>query len=78
MTCWTEIPAGALDASNKQTEHRVIGWFYGSTVGSVTTLFRVLTGAFDVITFLIPPYNKSLMKPEYAYQNLQDKIEEHR
>jgi len=48
----------------------------GATLGIVegvyTSVFRVLTGAFDTVTFIIPPYNKPLMEPAYAVDSLEE------
>jgi putative exosortase-associated protein (TIGR04073 family) len=74
-TCWTEIPTGFVKYSEKKDP------FYGATFGVVEgTLIgvvRALTGIFDTVTFFVPPYNKPVMKPEYAYTLADDKIKEY-
>ena len=70
-TCFLEIPAGIYQVS--QCKGPICGWTLGMAQGFVTTLLRGATGLFDVLTFAIPPYNKPILKPEYAWQNLVEK-----
>lgn len=74
-TCWLEIPAKIYDVSNKRDP--VLGWTLGLAEGTLTTFVRAGTGLFDVVTFVIPPYNKPIMTPEYAFQNANDKMKEY-
>ena len=63
-TCWAEIPASIFKVSKENDP--LVGTTLGTAEGLVNGVWRGLTGIFDVVTFAIPPYNKPLMKPEYA------------
>ena len=69
-TCWLEIPAEVCRVSEKNGP--LVGYTVGTGLGVFTTLMRGLTGIFDVATFVIPPYGKPLMDPEYAADSLSD------
>lgn len=73
VTCWAEVPAGIFSVSKR------LDPLAGCTLGLVEGLFngilRGLTGIYDAVTFIIPPYNKPLMKPEYALQSVDDSQE---
>jgi putative exosortase-associated protein (TIGR04073 family) len=63
-TCWAEIPASIFKVSKEKDP--LVGTTLGTAEGIVNGVWRGLTGIFDAVTFAIPPYNKPLMKPEYA------------
>lgn len=71
FTFFLEIPASICNVSRKK------GLLLGSTLGFadgvVTSIVRLGTGTFDTATFLIPPYDKPLLKPEYAIESLKEK-----
>jgi len=69
-TCWLEIPAEVCRLSEEKGPF--VGYTLGFAEGIFTTLLRGATGIFDAVTFIIPPYNKPLMKPEYAIDSLGD------
>ncbi|MFA4888083.1 MAG: exosortase system-associated protein, TIGR04073 family [Candidatus Omnitrophota bacterium] len=68
-TCYFEIPASMFNVAAEEGDF--LGFFLGSVQGLFTTLFRALDGVFDTATFFVPPYNKPIMQPEYAYQSLK-------
>jgi putative exosortase-associated protein (TIGR04073 family) len=72
LTCLVELPAAICDITKRK------GPLLGSTLGVVdgifTSFMRLGTGAFDAVTFVIPPYDKPLLKPEYAIDSAVDKM----
>lgn len=72
LTFIVELPASICDITKRK------GPMKGATLGVVdgifTSFMRLGTGAFDTVTFLIPPYNKPILKPEYALDSASDKI----
>jgi len=71
-TAWMEIPAEVVKVSSEHGPF--VGYTLGVADGIFTTLLRGATGIFDAVTFLIPPYGKPLMQPEYAIKSLEDKF----
>ena len=69
-TCWLEVPAEICRVS--EDKGPILGYTLGFVEGVFTTLFRGATGIFDAVTFIIPPYNKPLMDPEYAIDSFGD------
>lgn len=63
-TCWLEVPAeiGRVGA----VKGPFVGYTLGLVEGLFTTMLRGATGMLDAVTFIIPPYDKPLMQPEYA------------
>lgn len=74
-TCWAEVPARVFKVSNKYDP--LTGLTLGTVEGVFSGIFRGLTGIFDAVTFLIPPYNKPVMQPEYALARLDGEIEDY-
>lgn len=74
-TCWVEIPADVAKVS-KET-NPALGLTYGVAQGVVTGLVRGFSGLVDTVTFLIPPYNKPSMEPEYAYERADQNIKDY-
>jgi len=70
FTCPLEIPASMMDVAADEENH-FTGFLLGSFQGVFTTFLRALEGVFDVVTFIIPPYSKSVMVPEFAWDSLQ-------
>lgn len=67
LTCPLELPAAVADpSSDKNILMKILE-------GAATTVARFGTGAFDVVTCIIPPYDKPILRPEYAFENFQDK-----
>lgn len=72
LTFIAELPASIWDTiKNKGIAQ---GCTLGLAEGIVTSLARLGTGLFDVITFVIPPYDKPILTPEYAIQSFKDKV----
>lgn len=70
---WMEIPVNTQKAANR---HGVAsGFFEGIFTGLYYGTGRILTGAYDVVTFLIPLPSGygALMKPDYVFE-LADKV----
>jgi putative exosortase-associated protein (TIGR04073 family) len=45
----------------------IAGYIEGVFIGTGWTIARFLAGSYDIITFPIPPYKKSLIQPEYIF-----------
>jgi len=73
-TFYFEIPAGAIRVS-KEKDNCFIGSTIGTAQGFFACILRAVTGVFDTVTFLIPPYNKPIMQPEYTVQSLEQASE---
>ncbi|MBM3250397.1 MAG: exosortase system-associated protein, TIGR04073 family [Candidatus Omnitrophica bacterium] len=69
-TCWEEIPADVFRVSKEKND--IAAYTLGVAEGTTTALIRALSGVFDVVTFILPPYNKPLMQPEYASESLEE------
>lgn len=70
-TFYFEIPAGVMRVS-KEKNNAFIGGTVGVAQGFFSCILRAVTGVFDTATFIIPPYNKPIMDPEYAVQSLEE------
>jgi len=64
VTCLAETPAGIYRVSKEKGE--IVGITLGFVEGLFTSALRGASGIFDMATCIIPPYDKPLMKPEYA------------
>ena len=60
-TGWTELPF-QVAAQTAQDPYK--GMTYGFMDGLATGLKRTLYGAWDLVTFPMPPYDKPVMDPE--------------
>lgn len=70
-TCaWTDIPRQVSRVS--QRHNLFLGVTMGFTAGLISGLERQVSGALDIATCSFPPYNESLMKPEYKVRNPDD------
>ena len=49
----------------------VTGITYGTAKGICYGLLRTGAGVYDSVTFAIPPYDKPIMEPEYAFEGWQ-------
>jgi putative exosortase-associated protein (TIGR04073 family) len=74
VTFWTELPAGVAKVSSEQ--NLAMGVTVGVVQGAITSVARAGTALFDTVTFFIPPYDKPVMKPEYALNHADDKMRE--
>ena len=63
-TGWTELP---LQVANQTSEDPYRGLTYGLIDGISEGTKRTLWGAWDWVTFPIPPYDKPTMEPETVF-----------
>ena len=70
VTCLIETPAGVYRVSS--TKGAIVGWTLGLAEGLFTSLLRGASGILDVVTCVVPPYNKPLMQPEYAIDSFEE------
>jgi putative exosortase-associated protein (TIGR04073 family) len=73
-TFWTELPAEVAKVSKEQNP--AMGATVGVVQGTITSMIRAGTALFDTLTFFIPPYDKSIMKPEYAISRADVKVKD--
>jgi putative exosortase-associated protein (TIGR04073 family) len=62
-TSWTDVPRQIAEVSEK--DNVLAGWTLGFGEGVVSGIARGVSGAFDMVTCGLPPYDKPLMEPEY-------------
>lgn len=74
-TCWAEVPASVAKVSEQSDPF--IGTTLGAVEGVFTGILRGITGLFEAVTFVIPPYNKPIMEPEYALKSADDNLKEY-
>lgn len=74
-TFWAEIPADVAKVSKEKDP--LAGCTLGVAQGTFNAIVRGFTGVFDAVTFFAPPYNKPMMKPEYAVNRADDNIREY-
>jgi len=75
VTSPNEIPAGIYRVSRDKGDF--VGVTLGTVEGFCTFLIRGAVGIYDSVTFVIPPYNKPIMQPEYAFQSLEDSFHDY-
>ncbi len=65
-TCWIEVPKQAYLTG----KHRdpLSGITYGVVKGACYTIIRAASGVYDVVTFLIPPYDAPIFEPEFVFE----------
>jgi len=73
-TFWAEVPAKVFKVSKEQDP--VLGLTLGTVEGTFNGILRGLTAIFDVVTCIIPPYNKPLMEPGYALTSADRALED--
>lgn len=73
-TFWMELPAEVARVSKEQDP--AMGATVGVVHGTITSAVRAGTALFDAFTFFIPSYDKPVMKPEYAYNRVDQKMRE--
>jgi putative exosortase-associated protein (TIGR04073 family) len=54
----------------------IVGYVEGIFIGTGWTVVRFLAGTYDLITFPLPPYKKSLIQPEYVFDWYQEEDRE--
>ena len=74
-TFWLEIPAEVAKVSKEQNP--LMGVTVGVVHGAITSVVRAGTALFDTLTFFAPPYDKPIMKPEYALNRADEKIKDY-
>lgn len=74
-TCWTEIPGEMARISNKTDP--LVGGTVGLLQGTFLALVRGVTGLYDTLTFVIPPYDKPVMEPEYGIKKADKEFKEY-
>lgn len=65
-TGWTELP---LQISTQMSEDPYRGATYGFADGLSRGLKRTLWGAWDWVTFVIPPYDQPVMEPKTVFES---------
>jgi putative exosortase-associated protein (TIGR04073 family) len=74
-TFWAEIPASVCSVSKEKDP--LSGFTLGAVQGTFNAVLRGITGMFDALTFVIPPYDKPLMEPEYSFKAADEQIKEY-
>lgn len=62
LTGWAELPKQVINRSSSDNPY--LGITYGLADGLSNGLHRTLYGAWDSITFLVPPHEKPALQPE--------------
>ncbi|MCX5710217.1 MAG: exosortase system-associated protein, TIGR04073 family [Candidatus Omnitrophica bacterium] len=75
VTSPEEIPAGIFRVSRDKGDF--VGVTLGSVEGFCTFLIRGVVGIYDTVTFVVPPYDKPVMQPEYASESLNDSFHDY-
>jgi len=65
-TGWIEIPKQIFLVSKEREP--LTGITYGAVKGVAYTVLRVVEGAYDIASFLIPPYDQPLFEPEFVFE----------
>jgi putative exosortase-associated protein (TIGR04073 family) len=74
-TCWSEVPAKTAEVSKEKDI--TVGVTLGAAEGLVNGALRVVSGLYDTLTFMIPPYDKPYLKPEYALEDAEEQIKDY-
>ena len=67
LSFWIEVPKQIYLVSKEYDPFT--GIVFGSLKGVGYALVRVSAGAFDTASFLIPPYDKPLVEPEFVFED---------
>jgi putative exosortase-associated protein (TIGR04073 family) len=70
-TFYLEVPANVIRVGKEKNDY-FIGATIGTAQGFFACMLRALTGVYDTVTFVIPPYNRPVMQPEYAVQSIEE------
>ena len=65
-TCWIELPKQIYLVSKEREPFT--GAIYGAAQGLCYSALRLAGGAYDAVTFLIPPYDKPLLEDEFVFE----------
>lgn len=74
-TAWAEIPAEVCKVSRERDPF--LGATLGVVEGTITGVIRGVSGLIDAFTFFMPPYDKPMMKPEYALNHADEQFKEY-
>ena len=66
-TGWIEIPKQIYQTSVEYDPFT--GIVFGTVKGVAYGVLRTLGGGFDTATFIIPPYDKPVMQPEFVFED---------
>ncbi len=69
-----EIPAEVAKVSREQNP--LMGITVGTAHGLVASVVRAGSAAFDTLTFFVAPYDKPIVKPEYALNRADREMKE--
>ena len=76
VTCWIEVPKQIYFTAIERQDP-LTALVYGSLKGVCLGVLRAVAGGYDTATFLIPPYDKPLLEPEFVFENWEvDDIED--
>jgi len=64
---WLEVPIQMGKTAKEENEF--VGGTVGLAKGAFIGVLRFGTGVLDMVTFIIPPYNRPLMEPEYVFSD---------
>ncbi len=70
ITSWIELPKQIYKVSVQREP--ITGILYGSIKGTCYSVMRAAEGVYDTVAFLIPPYDKPLMEPEFVSEGWDD------
>lgn len=62
---WLEVPIEMNKTAKEQNQF--VGGTLGLAKGFFAGFLRIATGVVDIATFIIPPYDRPLMEPEYVF-----------
>jgi len=65
LTGWMEVPRKISEISTEQ--NAFAGITIGTLQGAVYGLGRTAAGVVDTATFVVPPYDKPIMEPNYQF-----------
>ena len=65
LTGWMEIPRRISEVS--QERDAFAGITIGTLTGAVYGAGRTAAGVLDTATFVVPPYDKPIMEPNYSF-----------
>ncbi|MEW5758675.1 MAG: exosortase system-associated protein, TIGR04073 family [Candidatus Omnitrophota bacterium] len=63
---WLELPK-QIYLTSKQ-DNLFVGLTYGFVKGIGVGFYRLADGIFETVTFVIPPYDKIIVEPEYVFE----------
>jgi len=70
VTSWIEVPKQVYKVSTEREP--ITGLLFGSIKGVCYGIIRATEGVYDVVSFLVPPYDKPLMTPEFVSEGWDD------